>query len=694
MKTGRIVLLIICLNCIFLSMGIGQHEEREDLIEQRKEYIEEQVESLEDLIDKAEDYFPDSKKRAAEYANQVLEMAPELYRLAYGFPKENRKLIEEIKEHEIDASNILGKVFLEYDNKRKAARYFRKSLHMARSIDYDKGAEEAAENLKKAGKRESVVPDLNATMAKIGKGIGDIKVDNDLKRELQRVQIASNEMNAKLAEGNDNYTKAIELHLKTIRFYQGQNDTAKIKAIYQHIGDLYSKLDSQTQAIEYIALAGENPNPVIVLAPTPSAPETPELFKVEDFQREIKKIVQEKAAPKEISEEEVQAQKDRKVKLKEAEELAREGKFEESAQKLEEANALQEILLAFKNERQLDSLSNELILGQIVDNLEILEKQQIINDQEKTQSKLSRNLLILALAFFLSVAILAGFLFMNKRSSHRKLSRAYEKLEQTHQGLKATQSQLVNAEKMASLGQLTAGIAHEINNPINFVSASVSPIKKDLEELKGWLEGVRAQADETPALKQLQDEYEPEVIIEEMEELLESIHSGATRTRDIVLGLRNFSRLDEDEFKEANLHEGLDSTLTLLTHKLKGRIELVKEYGSIPLVSCRPGKINQVFMNVLSNAIDAIPEGEKGKIFIQTEKLGETVRINIQDTGQGISEESLSKVFDPFYTTKEVGKGTGLGMSISYGIVEQHKGNIQIKSEEGKGTEVEISLPV
>ncbi|MEM7514273.1 MAG: ATP-binding protein, partial [Bacteroidota bacterium] len=256
-----------------------------------------------------------------------------------------------------------------------------------------------------------------------------------------------------------------------------------------------------------------------------------------------------------------------------------------------------------------------------------------------------------------------------------------ELLEEQNLQIKQAQTQLVQSEKMASLGQLTAGIAHEINNPINFVSGNVSPMKRDIKEIDQWI----AKSLEGKRPEEIQE------IFEEIYELIGGIEEGAVRTKEIVQGLRNFSRLDEDDKKIANVHEGIDSTLTLLTHKTPSNTRIHKSYGEIPPISCYPGKLNQVFMNILSNALDATEE--KGDIFIQTgwkDEGNQLIQITFQDTGCGMSPKAQTQVFEPFFTTKDVGKGTGLGMSIAYGIIQQHGGTIEVSSKEGEGSEFRV----
>ena len=264
--------------------------------------------------------------------------------------------------------------------------------------------------------------------------------------------------------------------------------------------------------------------------------------------------------------------------------------------------------------------------------------------------------------------------------------------------LKNTQTQLIQSEKMASLGQLTAGVAHEINNPINFVSAGIDSIKQNYNDLKILLDAYenlsknRVVSDNLLQIENLKNKLDYKSLMIEMDHLIKSVKNGAMRTTEIIKSLRNFSRLDEYALKKADIQEGIDSTLTILTNKFKNRIEVVKDYDKIPSFNCFPGQLNQVFMNILSNAIDAI-EGS-GTILIKTKIAGNNAEVRIKDSGKGMTEEVKRKIFEPFFTTKNVGDGTGLGLSISYGIIEKHKGAIFVKSEQGKGTEFTIQIPM
>lgn len=270
--------------------------------------------------------------------------------------------------------------------------------------------------------------------------------------------------------------------------------------------------------------------------------------------------------------------------------------------------------------------------------------------------------------------------------------------------LKAAQSQLVDAEKMASLGQLTAGIAHEINNPINFVTSNIKPLQRDIQDMLSLIEKYNEidqdvdLAKKLSEIKDYRDDLDVDYVIEEMDSLLKGIDEGAQRTAEIVRGLKNFSRLDEAELKDADINEGLLSTLTVLNSNIsRSEVNLSKELGELPVIECYPGKLNQVFMNIITNGVQAVndnPEGKEKKILVKSDLVGDNIVIRIKDNGPGIPDDVRAKIFEPFFTTKDVGEGTGLGLSIVHSIIESHKGEIVLESAPGEGTEFIISLPV
>jgi len=286
-----------------------------------------------------------------------------------------------------------------------------------------------------------------------------------------------------------------------------------------------------------------------------------------------------------------------------------------------------------------------------------------------------------------------------------ELSEANTELSQTLDELKEAQGQLVEAEKMASLGQLTAGIAHEINNPINFVTSNIMPLNRDIDILIDFIQEMeKIGLSDLPAeekkrqIEEQKEDLDYDYLKMEISQLLKGIHEGASRTSEIVKGLRVFSRLDEDDLKKADMNGGLDSTLIVINNLLNNKISLEKEYGDIPMIDCYPGKLNQVFLNILSNAIFAINkkfgDNTGGILKISTSNNEKSVFVIIEDNGIGMDETTKKKIFEPFFTTKDVGEGTGLGMSIAYNTIRRHQGEIQVNSTPGIGTEFILQLPI
>jgi two-component system, NtrC family, sensor kinase len=285
----------------------------------------------------------------------------------------------------------------------------------------------------------------------------------------------------------------------------------------------------------------------------------------------------------------------------------------------------------------------------------------------------------------------------NVSDAKRALELKLEELRRANQEIKNTQSTLVQSAKMISLGQIVAGVAHELNNPIAFIYSNMHHLNEYLDKFSQLVKEYRRLSVQLPEktqkeLSKKEADLEIDYILKDMSELIKSVVDGANRTKDIVTGLRTFSRMDEAIFRSENIEDGLKSTLKLLNAEFRGRVTVHEEYGGLPLVECNISQLNQVFMNLLTNASHAI-EG-KGEIWVRTRAETEHIRIEIEDTGAGIAPQHLEKIFDPFFTTKKVGQGTGLGLSIAYGLIQKHQGEIAVRSHVGKGTKFIITLPI
>jgi two-component system NtrC family sensor kinase len=308
------------------------------------------------------------------------------------------------------------------------------------------------------------------------------------------------------------------------------------------------------------------------------------------------------------------------------------------------------------------------------------ENEKINRDLQRTQEQMAREI-------------------AERRRAHEALEREQREQRILIRKLEDAHCQLLQSEKLASIGQLAAGVAHEINNPIGFVNSNLGTLNDYVRDLLALIETYEATDPllaTDPALKSRVDRIKRELDIdyvrEDVRKLIDESIEGTDRVRRIVQDLRDFSRTGEVDWQWVDLHAGLDSTLNVVRNEVKYKADVVREYGELPRVEALPSQLNQVFMNLLVNAAQAI--AEHGTITIRTGCSGEKVWITIADTGLGIAPENIAKIFDPFFTTKPVGKGTGLGLSVSYGIIEKHGGHIEVHSQLGQGTTFTVWLPI
>lgn len=312
---------------------------------------------------------------------------------------------------------------------------------------------------------------------------------------------------------------------------------------------------------------------------------------------------------------------------------------------------------------------------------------------------LFQTFLIVLFSIDLTLSALLENLYKANQVLETRVKERTADLYATLETLKRKEAQLLQSEKMSSLGVLTAGIAHEINNPINFVFSSIQPLGNDIDDVLNILDKYYHLAEKTSSkedlteINELKNKLEIDTVLKEIPKLILGIKEGAKRTAAIVKDLRLFSRLDETQLKKIKVQEGLEAMLTLMHHKYKEKITIQTDYGNIPEIECYPGKINQAFLSIFNNALESIQE--KGTVTIKTYRVDEKhIAVSIKDTGKGMTKEITSKIFDPFFTTQPIGAGIGLGLTITYAIIEEHIGTIEVKSEPGVGSEFIVTLPI
>jgi len=305
--------------------------------------------------------------------------------------------------------------------------------------------------------------------------------------------------------------------------------------------------------------------------------------------------------------------------------------------------------------------------------------------------------LVKAVAGQVAVAVEQSSLIEALHKINEDLLQKNVNLDTKNVQIRAVQSQMIHQEKMASLGRLVAGIAHELNNPINFVHGNLPYLKEYVEDLKKLVDSIdieKLPQDQQRKLKELKEIVKYDFLVADLDNIIADLNEGADRIRTIIRNLRSFSRLDEAELKEASIHDGLDSSLKILSQYYGSHlISINKDYSQLPTVMCNPGQLNQVWMNLLANAAQAVEAKEHGIVDIKTTLENGLIVVTISDNGTGIKPEIQSKIFDPFFTTKPVGQGTGLGLSICHSIIERHGGQIELDSKLGHGTRFTIRIP-
>ena len=645
------------------------------------------LDRLRELNQQAEAAAATSSTRSAELASQAIT-----YALSLKESIEPGANLRAVSQQEIRAYLILGDAFRSENNDRKATRYYRQGFQLAEAIEDPVLAELSQSKLNALGRDPE---DLNSRFSKFGRQLVDDletmveegRMNEEVKTAAEDATLSVMEWQARQAQRRGEFAKSIELYQQTLPYYLSSRDTMAYRTTCAEISTLYLRLGNTAESNRYKQMSQSARDKAI-----PASSNSPNAL------GDLRELVEAtEKQEQQIAAEEARTQQARQSYLQEAEAFLRSGRVEESIESLRKANELQERIARLQRQRQLDSAATAHFIETQLQEIELLTQQQEIQEQKIRESARTRNFLLLATLLIVAIAGLITYLFFTKRKAHRVLTQTYQDLNQTHEALKSTQLKLVEAEKMASLGQLTAGIAHEINNPVNFISGNLHPLREDVQEVMDLLQLYEQTAVEAGLEQQLRTALDKSKALQsadirtEIRELLDGIEEGANRTTEIVQGLRTFARMDGGAPQIFDVHQGIDSTLALLKNQLTG-IEVIRDFGSLPPLEGYPGKMNQVFMNLFSNAIQAMPGG--GWLRIRTRQTtGRQVEIQIQDTGTGIPEEIRQKIFDPFFTTKQVGEGTGLGLSISLGIIKLHNGDIRLESEPGQGTTVSLILP-
>ena len=636
---------------------------------------------------------------------------------ALEYELQSLKIMKEMNDYQGMAAsyNKIGNFYKNLNDNDQALTYYKKSLEFNR-----KSA---------AGKEGNQDDDILVDIAFIYQAKGEY--DEALKylfSALEIRQARGDFVNSARVNHEISYTYqalgrlklAKEYAAMAVRWLEREKAYDLLEKSYKLLSDIYLNANDDEQALKYYKKHSETMRQLYIAQTKQKQQLLEQQLEIERKEKDFRLLQVEKEI-KDLELKELQYISDKNetdiALLKKEKELQQISLKHQQAENEKAQQALQLSQQAYEAEmnrtkmaQQAMRLENkELEENERQKTIALLEERKALQESELKISQAMRT-------FFFGLSVLfAIILFLIYRSYRLKkkantrlalqnmeIQQQKDRLEKTLKELKAAHSQIVQSEKMASLGELTAGIAHEINNPINFVYAGVDGLRSSLEGLLdvlnkyAKLDDAESIVEIKSVLNEVKDIKERLYFTETRDnvfEVVNAIKEGATRTAEIVKGLRSFSRLDETELKQASIHDGINSTLVLLNSKIESdRITITKDYDlTIPEIECFPGQLNQVFMNIISNAIDSITG--KGTITIKTRNLDSDVEIKIIDTGKGMSEEVKSKIFQPFFTTKGLGEGTGLGLSITFGIIDKHEGKITVDSKKGKGTAFTILIP-
>ena len=640
---------------------------------------------LDELTLRANQALEEAPWQAITLAGESLDMIREIKSKGYLSEAYNEVLSrKDILTYEAESYWVLGQANESQNDLKIAERYYSKGFQIAQrsgNVHIQRKFATAIQNMEVSEKKG--IARLGRDIRKGFTQILKSKEVSDLGREVNEGQMKRYARLANKAAQEGKYADAMGFYKLAIQNADKLSDSTSFVFFQQEMLKL--------RAIQGDSFAAVN-------APVPTLSGPPELNSIIEVPVFTDSL---SLAEVEVPMPDIKPMKVESEKAKEATENSR-----KTAESLEERGDFKRASEAYKTyaeqAERYAHLVSQLSLARTDSLQRELDIRELQKDRENQQSLLEKReaegrLMMLSLLSIIVLTILLTILFLTQRRSNKEISKAYEDLNEAHGQLKAAQTKLVESEKMASLGQLSAGIAHEINNTVNFISGNIEPLKRDIADLREMLGHYETHIEsqnleETfQPIFELKEEMDLAYVEEEMGALIDGIEEGAQRTTEIVKGLRNFARMDGDIMRPFDLHKGLDSTVALLKNQSE-KVEIVKEYGSLPEVDCFAGKINQVFMNLLTNAIQAMPEG--GTITLRTWHEGDQVHVAVQDTGEGISPDIVGQIFEPFFTTKDIGEGTGLGLSICHGIVEHHNGKIEVDSEPGKGTTMTLILPV